>query len=287
MGRLVVVTGVSGAGKTLALQTLEDIGYFCVDNLPPSMLTQMRAYAQGCRDVAVVVDTRAREPLDTAEQTLIQMKQEGLPVEVLFLDCSDEVLLRRFKETRRPHPLAGQEPNLEKALQRERLLLAPLRAIADGVLDTTLFRPQDLRQEIRARYGTGSPPVPMRVRVVSFGFKHGVPADADLVLDVRFLRNPHYVPELKPLPGTEPAVRDYVLQDKETRQFLKETRRFLGWLLPRYLREGKAYLTVAIGCTGGRHRSVVLSEVLGAWLQEQGYRVSVEHRDVAREEGEP
>lgn len=287
MGRLVVVTGVSGAGKTLALQTLEDIGYFCVDNLPPSMLTQVQSYAQDCRDVAVVVDTRAREPLETAEQALLQMKQAGVPVEVLFLDCTDEVLLRRFKETRRPHPLAEQEPNLERALQKERALLAPLRVIADYVLDTTLFRPQDLRQEIRARYGTGSHLAPMRVRVVSFGFKYGVPADADLVLDVRFLRNPHYVPELKPLPGTEPAVRDYVMKDQETRQFLKETRRFLGWLLPRYLREGKAYLTVAIGCTGGRHRSVVLSEELGAWLQEQGYRVSVEHRDVARGEGEP
>lgn len=284
MGRLVVITGVSGAGKTLALQTMEDIGYFCIDNLPPSLLSRVRAYVESGKDVAVVVDTRAPEPLESAEQYLLQMKREGVPVEVLFLDCSDEVLLRRFKETRRPHPLASQAPDLRTALRKERELLAPLRAIADSVLDTTLFRPQDLRQEVRNRYGAGEQLPPLRVRILSFGFKYGVPADADLVFDVRFLRNPHYVPELQQLPGTEQKVRDYVLQDSETQQFLTTLQQFLEWLLPRYLREGKAYLAIAVGCTGGRHRSVVLGDVLGDWLREQGYRVSVEHRDVAREE---
>ncbi len=283
MSRFVVLTGVSGAGKTLALQTLEDIGYFCIDNLPPSMLNSLRERVKSCQRVAVVVDTRAHEPLEQAEQILLMMKQEGVPIEILFLDCSDEVLIRRFKETRRPHPLASVEPNLPSAIRKERVLLAPLRAIADTILDTTLFRAHDLRTEIRRRYGSEEPTAPLRVRVVSFGFKHGVPMDADLIFDVRFLRNPHYVPELQPLPGTDPKVRDYVLTEHETQAFLDELKRFLSWLLPRYLREGKAYLTIGIGCTGGRHRSVVLSEVLNQWLREQGYRTSVEHRDLAQE----
>ncbi len=281
MSRLVVLTGVSGAGKTLALQTLEDVGYFCIDNLPPSMLTSLRARVEACQPVAVVVDTRSQEPLEHAEQTILTLKQEGVPIEVLFLECSDEVLIRRFKETRRPHPLASVEPNLPSAIRRERALLAPLRAIADTIIDTTLFLAHDLRAEIRRRYSPEDAPAPLRVRVVSFGFKHGVPMDADLVFDVRFLRNPHYVPELQPLPGTDPKVRDYVLNEHETQAFLEELKRFLGWLLPRYLREGKAYLTIGIGCTGGRHRSVVLGEVLSQWLSEQGYRTSVEHRDLS------
>lgn len=279
-----VVSGVSGAGKTLALQTLEDIGYFCIDNLPPSMLEALRTRVQAGQRVAVVVDTRAGEPLEHAEASLLQMKRDGLPVEVLFLDCADEVLIRRFKETRRPHPLATLEPSLPEAIHKERVLLAPLRAIADQTVDTTLFRPHNLREAIRALYGEAKACSPLRVRVVSFGFKYGVPADADLVFDVRFLRNPHYVPKLKPKPGTDPAVREYVLSDVETQEFLEQVRNFLAYLLPRYEREGKAYLTVGLGCTGGRHRSVVLGEELGAWFAAQGYRVAVEHRDVARGE---
>lgn len=283
-GRLVLVSGVSGAGKTLALQTLEDIGYFCIDNLPPSMLGALRQRVAAGERVAVVVDTRAGEPLEDAEQTALQLRADGLPVEVLFLDCADEVLVRRFKETRRPHPLANREPSLPKAIRAERALLAPLKAIADHTLDTTLFKPQDLREAIRALYADTKAQSPLRVRIVSFGFKHGVPADADLVFDVRFLRNPHYVPRLKPKPGTHADVREYVLSDAETQEFLETMRNFLAYLLPRYEREGKAYLTVGIGCTGGRHRSVVLSEVLGQWFTEQGYRATVEHRDLARGE---
>jgi UPF0042 nucleotide-binding protein len=282
MGRLVLVSGVSGAGKTLALQTLEDIGYFCIDNLPPSMLDALRERVVTGQRVAVVVDTRANEPLEDAEQTALQMRADGLPLEVLFLDCADEVLIRRFKETRRPHPLATREPSLPKAIRAERALLAPLKAIADHTLDTTLFKPQDLREAIRQLYADEKARSPLRVRIVSFGFKYGVPADADLVFDVRFLRNPHYVPHLKPKPGTDPAVREYVLSDAETQEFLETMRTFLAYLLPRYEREGKAYLTVGIGCTGGRHRSVVLGEALEQWFAEQGYRATVEHRDLAR-----
>jgi UPF0042 nucleotide-binding protein len=283
-GRLVLVSGVSGAGKTLALQTLEDIGYFCIDNLPPSMLGALRGRVATGQRVAVVVDTRANEPLEDAEQAVLQMRADGAPIEVLFLDCADEVLVRRFKETRRPHPLASREPSLPKAIRAERALLAPLRAIADHTLDTTLFKPQDLREAIRQRYADEKAQPPLRVRIVSFGFKYGVPADADLVFDVRFLRNPHYVPRLKPKLGTDPAVRAYVLSDAETQEFLETMRNFLAYLLPRYEREGKAYLTVGIGCTGGRHRSVVLSEALGQWFAERGYRATVEHRDLVRGE---
>ena len=283
-GRLVLVSGVSGAGKTLALQTLEDIGYFCIDNLPPSMLAALRERVATGQRVAVVVDTRASEPLEDAEQAVLQMRAGGVPIEVLFLDCADEVLVRRFKETRRPHPLASREPSLPKAIRAERALLAPLKAIADHTLDTTLFKPQDLREAIRQLYADAKAQSPLRVRIVSFGFKYGVPADADLVFDVRFLRNPHYVPQLKLKPGTDAAVREYVLSDTETQEFLETMRNFLAYLLPRYEREGKAYLTVGIGCTGGRHRSVVLGEVLAQWFAERGYRVTVEHRDLARGE---
>jgi UPF0042 nucleotide-binding protein len=283
-GRLVLVSGVSGAGKTLALQTLEDIGYFCIDNLPPSMLGALRERIATGQRVAVVVDTRAGEPLEDAEHAVLQMRADGVPIEVLFLDCTDEVLVRRFKETRRPHPLASREPNLPKAIRAERALLAPIKAIADYTLDTTLFKPKDLREAIRQRYADEKAQPPLRVRLVSFGFKYGVPVDADLVFDVRFLRNPHYEPTLKPKPGTDPAVRTYVLSDAETQEFLETVRNFLAYLLPRYEREGKAYLTIGVGCTGGRHRSVVLSEALQQWFAEQGYRATVEHRDLAREE---
>ncbi|MEN3000646.1 MAG: RNase adapter RapZ [Armatimonadota bacterium] len=286
-GRFVVLTGVSGAGKTLALQTLEDIGYFCIDNLPPSLLKTLMARVNQGQRVAVVVDTRADEPLLDAAQTIQDWRKQGIPVEVLFLDCADEALLRRFKETRRPHPLASGErqassTRLQDAIARERELLAPLRAIADRVLDTTLFRPHDLREAIRAMYREAGAPVPLRLRLVSFGYKYGLPADADLVFDVRFLRNPHYVPELHPRPGTDPAVQEYVLSDKQTQSFLAELERFLLHLLPQYQQEGKAYLTIGIGCTGGRHRSVVLADYLRDWFARQGYRVTVEHRDMER-----
>ncbi|MCS7064963.1 MAG: RNase adapter RapZ [Fimbriimonadales bacterium] len=292
-GQLVVLTGVSGAGKTLALQTLEDMSYFCIDNLPPSMLETLTARVSAGRRVAVVVDTRSGEPLTNAVGVIERLRKRGTPLEVLFLDCADEALLRRFKETRRPHPLASGEFNyspfathdsLQGAIARERELLAPLREIADRTLDTTLFRPQDLREAIRAVYREADAPAPLRLRIVSFGYKYGVPADADLVFDVRFLRNPHYVPELKPRPGTDPAVRDYVLSDKQTQAFLAELERFLAHLLPQYQQEGKAYLTIGVGCTGGRHRSVVLADYLRDWFAQQGYRVTVEHRDLERGE---
>ncbi len=283
-GRWIVLTGVSGAGKTLALQTLEDIGYLCIDNLLPSLLGSLKARVDEGQRVAVVIDTRAGEPLDEAAARIEQWRAGCCPIEVLFLDCADEVLLRRFKETRRPHPLAQQQTALTDAIERERALLAPLRAIADRVLDTTLFRPQELRSAIRALYREVGDHAPLRIRLISFGYKYGIPADADLVFDVRFLPNPHYVPELQPRPGTDPAVCDYVLSDAQTRRFIRQLKRFLKHLLPQYEQEGKAYLTIGIGCTGGRHRSVVLVDTLQKWFERQGYRVSVEHRDIERGE---
>jgi UPF0042 nucleotide-binding protein len=286
-GHLLIVSGMSGAGKTLALQTLEDIGYFCIDNLPPSLLSTLVVRARQGQRVAAVIDSRADEPLSAFVNALEQLRGEHIPAELLFLDCADEVLIRRFKETRRPHPLAneGAAPtalSLPNAIAHERALLAPLREKADRVLDTTLYRPQDLREAIRSLYREAGAPAPLRLRLISFGYKYGIPADADLVFDVRFLRNPHYMPNLQPLPGTDPAIRDYVLSDKQTQAFLSELERFLSHLLPQYQQEGKAYLTLGIGCTGGRHRSVVIADYLSEWFAQRGYRVSVEHRDLER-----
>ena len=283
-GHLLIVSGMSGAGKTLALQTLEDIGYFCIDNLPPSLLPTLVARAQQGQRVAAVIDSRADEPLSEFISVLQQLRRQRVPIELLFLDCTDEMLIRRFKETRRPHPLARDRLSLHDAIAQERELLAPLREMADRVLDTALFRPQDLRGTIRSLYCEADAPAPLRLRLISFGYKYGIPADADLVFDVRFLRNPHYVPELHPLPGTDPAIRDYVLSDKQTQAFLSELERFLSHLLPQYQQEGKAYLTLGIGCTGGRHRSVVIADYLREWFAQQGYRVSVAHRDLERGE---
>jgi len=281
-GHLLIVSGMSGAGKTLALQTLEDIGYFCIDNLPPSLLPTLVARARRGQRVAVVIDSRADEPLSEFVNAFEQLRGDRVPAELLFLDCADEALIRRFKETRRPHPLANEQLSLPQAIAHERVLLAPLREKADRVLDTTLFRPQDLREAIRSLYREAGAPAPLRLRLISFGYKYGIPADADLIFDVRFLRNPHYTPNLQPLPGTDPAIRDYVLSDKQTQAFLCELERFLSHLLPQYQQEGKAYLTLGIGCTGGRHRSVVIADYLSEWFAQQGYRVSVEHRDLER-----
>jgi UPF0042 nucleotide-binding protein len=283
--QLLIVTGVSGAGKTLVLQTLEDMGFFCIDNLPPSFLFQMERKLADERPAAVVIDTRAGESLEGAASTISQWRNcLQTPVHVLFLDCTDDMLLRRFKETRRPHPLSNEEPGIVKAIQKERIALAPLREIADQVLDTTLLKPRDLRHLIAEQFATGSQKTQLRVRLVSFGFKFGVPLDADLMFDVRFLKNPFYVSHLKPKDGRDPEVEAFVMPDEGTKVFLDHLHEMLDFILPEYRQEGKAQLTIAIGCTGGRHRSVVLIEHLRKYLQERGYRVSVSHRDVERQE---
>jgi UPF0042 nucleotide-binding protein len=293
-GLLVVVTGLSGAGKSTALRALEDLGFFCVDNLPTTLLAETLAAcdAGGIDRVALGIDVRVRSFLGDVGARLDALRASR-DVAVVFLDASDEALLRRFSETRRPHPLsarAGERPDEHGALavldgvliERERL--APLRARATHVIDTTGVSIHDLRRRIVASFGPGAGESPrMSTRFVSFGFKFGSPVDADVVLDVRFLDNPHFVPALRDLPGTDPAVASYVLEREDTKEFVRHARALLAFTLPRYEREGKAYLTVAIGCTGGRHRSVALAELLGRELADAtGIPIAVVHRDLVR-----
>ncbi len=292
---VVVVTGLSGAGKSTALHALEDLGYFCVDNLPsPVVAETLEACEAGkVERIALGIDVRVRRFLDDATRVFDAVRSNPeRELAVLFLDASDEALLRRFSSTRRPHPLSTiQEPGSEQAatavldgIRIERERLAQLRAEATLVVDTTRLSVHDLRRRIVGYFGPGAGEAPrMHARVVSFGFKYGAPVDADLVLDVRFLQNPHFVENLRELPGTSAPVRDYVLGDRETQQFLERADALLDFCLPRYEREGKSYLTVGIGCTGGRHRSVVIAEHLSKVLKERtGLGIEVVHRDIER-----
>ncbi|HEY1958668.1 MAG TPA: RNase adapter RapZ [Polyangiaceae bacterium] len=289
---VVVVTGLSGAGKSTALHALEDLGFFCIDNLPTMMAPEAIAVCArgGIVRVALGMDVRVRAFLGEMSRVLEQLGSAA-NLRVLFLDASDEALLRRFNETRRPHPLAQQEHHQEavallESVATERERLAPLRARADDVVDTTSLSVHDLRRAIIERFGpsSGGAP-PMSVRVVSFGFKYGAPVDADVVLDVRFLDNPHFVAGLRPLPGTDDRVMNYVLENPETKDFLEHAEKLLVFSLPKYEREGKSYLTIAIGCTGGRHRSVVLAHEIGRRLSAKDRTVTVVDRDLARSDG--
>lgn len=292
---VVVVTGLSGAGKSTAVNALEDLGYFCVDSLPtPVVQSTLAAFAAaGVRRVAFGIDVRVRRFLDGASRLLAELSRPGeRELTVLFLDASDEALLRRFSSTRRPHPLtttaeAGSEQGAMAVLDGiriERELLTALRANASIVLDTTRMSVHDLRREVIAHFGPSAGGAPrLKVRLLSFGFKFGPPVDADVVLDVRFLDNPYFVADLSKLPGTTPAVREYVLRSEGTTEFLERAGGLLEFCLPRFEREGKSYLTVGIGCTGGRHRSVVVTEQLAERLRKQTeLPIDVIHRDVDR-----
>jgi UPF0042 nucleotide-binding protein len=292
---VVVVSGLSGAGKSQALHALEDLGFFCVDNLPTVLAPQAVALCErgGMSRLALGIDVRVRAFLGEVGNVL-QLLEAGGPggqrdLHVLFLDASDETLLHRFSETRRPHPLsaeAGGEGALAvlDGVRVERERLAPLRARATRVIDTTNTSVHDLRRLLVAHFGPASSSAPgMITRIVSFGFKYGTPVDADLVLDVRFLDNPYFVPELKHLTGTDDAVARYVLAAPETQEFMQRTRALLEYVMPRYEREGKSYLTIAIGCTGGRHRSVAIADALARDLATSlGSQIAVVHRDVHR-----
>jgi len=292
---VVVVTGVSGAGKSTAVHALEDLGFFCVDNLPtPVMKSTLDAFAAvGVRRIALGIDVRVRGFLDAAAAVIESLQVPGeRELSVLFLDASDEALLRRFSSTRRPHPLSTTlEPGSERAatavldgIRIERELLMPLRGRANLVLDTTRLSVHELRREVTAHFGPGvGRAAHMRTRFVSFGFKFGTPVDADLLFDVRFLDNPYFVGELRDLSGTTQAVKDFVLAQPDSRGFLDRVASLLEFCLPRFEREGKSYLTVAIGCTGGRHRSVVITDELGALLQKRdGVSIDIVHRDIDR-----
>ena len=280
---VVVVTGLSGAGRSTALNVLEDLGFFCVDNLPPPLLPQMLATLApeaAIAKVALGIDVRTGAFLEAADPIFQGLSAGGHDVEILFLDAADSALVQRYSETRRPHPLAPGG-DLLAAIQSERERLATLRARARHVIDTTRLNVHELRRllvDLVARTG-GRPR--MVTRFVSFGFKYGLPVDADLVFDLRYLPNPHFVPELRPKTGQDADVAAFVLGAPETQELLGDLERMLSRLLPRYEREGKAYLTIAIGCTGGRHRSVAVAAELGR-LFERAREVVVVHRDAAR-----
>ena len=280
--RIVVLTGMSGAGKQTAARAFEDIGYRVVDNLPPGLLPLVAADdAAADKPLCLICDVRGGHiaGLLPAYETLTG---SGAAPSLLFLDASDEMLTRRFKETRRTHPLFLETGGILPAIARERELLAPVKERADRVMDTSAFPPGELRAWLMDEYASIERKThPITVTVASFGFKHGMPQDADLLFDVRFLSNPYYIPELKGHNGLDPVVERFVMGDERTSCFLDRLYDMVGWTLPHYISEGKAYLTVGIGCTGGKHRSVVVAEKLGAFLRERGYRVLVQHRDSA------
>lgn len=287
-GWIVLVTGMSGSGKTTAVQALEDEGFYCIDNLPPTLAPAAVAAClsgpERRRRIALVLDARSGELLEQAPQAIAELKARGHHVEILFLDASDDILIRRYSETRRRHPLETAIPStVAESITRERRALAPLRDLATRIVDTSRLKAAALKRTISD--GTRDHDRSLLLTIDSFGFKHGLPAEANLVIDVRHLANPYFVPELKELPGTDARVRDYVLAQSEAVELLVRLDDLLRYLSPLYLREGKRYLTVAIGCTGGQHRSVVLAEALAHKVQTfapaLGIVTTVRHRDIA------
>ena len=282
--RVVILTGVSGSGKTTALRALEDAGFYCVDNLPIvflEKLLELSAHTAGeITRIALVVDAREGRFLAEAPRVIDEVRRTGTRLDVVFLDASDDALLRRYSETRRRHPLGtGSVP---EGIAAERKELEGLKAIANEVVDSSSLNVHELKRLVHARFVEGSVEK-MGVTVVSFGFRYGLPSHADVVLDVRFLPNPYFVPELKPFPGTDARVKDFVLSQPDARAFLERTVDLCNFLLPRYRAEGKSYLTIAIGCTGGRHRSVAIAAALAVQLEPGGADVRLWHRDLEKE----
>lgn len=282
-GRFVVITGLSGAGKTQAMRALEDLGYFCVDNLPPALIP---AFAELCERsggrvsrVALVVDIRGGEFFSDLNDALNRLDAMGFGHQILFLEADDDTLVRRYKETRRRHPL-GDEASVEEAIRSERRRLEDTRGRASVVIDTSDLSPVKFREKLIHMFADGDEAGRFTIAIVSFGFKHGLPMDADLVFDVRFLPNPQYVESLQPFDGKARKVADYVLKSPLTSAFLRRLRSFLEFLVPHYITEGKSQLVIAVGCTGGRHRSVAIAERLAAILRQGRHRVLVEHRDI-------
>lgn len=283
---VVILTGVAGSGKSTALRALEDAGFYCIDNLPIvflDKLLELSAHTAGeVSRIALVVDAREGRFLPDAPRVIEEVRRTGARVDVIFLDASDEALFRRFSETRRRHPMSGEGRSVPEAVAAERTTLAPLKAVAGEVVDTSQLNVHQLKELVYHRFVEGQARR-MGVTVVSFGFRYGIPTHADLVLDVRFLPNPYFVPELKPLPGTDPRVAEYVLAQPDARTFLDKSEDLCAFLLPRFRAEGKSYLTLAVGCTGGRHRSVALSAELARRLERHGNEVRVWHRDVEKD----
>ncbi len=283
MSEFIVITGLSGAGRTQAANVLEDLGWFVIDNLPPALIDKVTELAQapGTSIERVVLVIGPRAGLEELTVGLAKLRATDATVRVVFLEASDKVLVRRFTDTRRRHPLADGEGMVE-TIERERATLAPVKAEADVVVDTTDLNVHQLRERIVALLHLDRTAAAMQTTVLSFGYKHGLPLDADLVIDCRFLPNPHWVEHLRPRSGDDPEVREYVMAFPETNEFLRRLDHLLELVLPAYLQEGKSYLTLALGCTGGRHRSVVIAGEVVKRLRRKGFNASLVHRDVER-----
>jgi len=281
-----IITGLSGAGKSEAIRCFEDMGYFCIDNLPPNLIIKM---AELCslpgskiNKVALVIDVRGGEFFDALFESLRELENREIKYQILFLEASDEEIIKRFKETRRRHPLSlGGE--IEDGIHKERSILESLRGQADMVIDTTNLKAHELRDKISSSFLGKEKRKGLLITVISFGYKYGVPLDADLVLDVRFLPNPHYIDELRSHTGEEKIVKDFVLKRKETKVFIRKFFNLLAFLIPHYVGEGKTHLVMALGCTGGTHRSVAIAEETEEFLKKKGFNVTLRHRDVGRD----
>lgn len=280
--KFIIVTGLSGSGKSEAMRALEDMGFYCVDNLPPTLIPK---FAELCYQsnstidkVALGIDVRGRKFFEVLHESLNTLRKDKYAFEVLYLDCADDVLLKRYKMTRRNHPLAINR-QIPEGIKMEKTILEPLKEIADCIIDTSNMKPKDLKEEISKLYANGEINNNLTISVVSFGFKHGIPSDSDLVFDVRFLPNPYYVDELRNQTGEEQDVRDYVMDSDISHQFYEKLLDMINFLVPQYIEEGKHHLVISIGCTGGRHRSVTICNLISEELIKQGYRVVKKHRD--------
>jgi len=283
---VVIITGMSGSGRTQAMHVFEDMGYFCIDNLPPRLILQLADLVginSGVgRHLAVTCDLRSQGLFDELSDSVRQLRDHELSCKVLFLDASDEVLMRRYDENRRRHPLATPGETVQHAIARERTQLIGAREMADLVIDTSTMRTSTLRTRLRRTFSELTEQQLMDVSVFSFGFKHGLPAEADLMIDVRFLPNPFYDPEMRTLTGNDKKVADFVLDNSVTQEFMKAWFRLLDVVMPGYVAEGKTSLSVAIGCTGGQHRSVAIANATAAYLTDRGYQVTISHRDLSK-----
>jgi len=276
---IVILTGLSGSGKTVALRALEDSGFFCVDNLPIALIDSFASIISRNREIRKIgigIDIREKGSLSEIKDVLKTLRKK-YQTQVLFIEAEKDVLMRRFRETRRPHPLGG---NIDEAIHMEKERLAPLKDVADRVVDSSSFTPHQLRQLITSFYGLQTGRKAMTVVLISFGFKFGAPQNIDLLFDARFLPNPNFVPELKPLRGTDKQVADYVLKNATTRAYVKKIQEFIDFLIPHYIKEGRSYLTIGIGCTGGNHRSPAIAEKLQSHLKRHPIDLSVVHRDL-------
>jgi len=279
---IVIITGLAGSGKSVALRALEDIGFYCVDNLPLPLvepLTDMITGSNQHINIGIGIDIREKQFLYTFESVLMSLRVKYME-EVIFLEAEKDALMRRYKETRRPHPLVSGGVSIEEAIDIEKTMLLPLRREADRIIDTSSYTPHQLRTMITSLFRTATPYGTMAVTLISFGYKFGLPQNIDLLFDVRFIPNPHFIPELRDLRGTDEKVRDFVLENPSTLEFLDRTVGLINFLIPQYLKEGKAYLTVGIGCTGGRHRSPAVVEKIASVIKEHPVEITVIHREL-------